>query len=304
MSDSDYNDKLDALVRSINPRYKLLRTWQFTGGVSAQVTALEIEQPDGHRQKMIVRRHGEVDRKQNPLIAADEFKLLQLLRSQGLAVPTPYYFDQSCESLSLPYLVIEYIEGETDFCPSNLADYIYQLATHLAKFHRVLESQFDLSFLPKQGNGFVERPEKFDESLHEGRIRETLTAMWPLPQINESVLLHGDFWPGNVLWVEGRLAAVIDWEDATVGDPLADVANSRLEILWAFGKDAMHRFTDHYQSMTTIDLTNLPYWDLCAALRPASKIGQWGLTPSTEKAMRAEHRWFVDQVLEKLNEVG
>ncbi len=52
--------------------------------------------------------------------------------------------------------------------------------------------------------------------------------------------------------------------------------------------------------MTDIDLTNLPYWDLCAALRPASKIGQWGLTPSTEKAMRGEHRWFVNQVLEKL----
>ncbi len=248
MSDSDYNEKLDALVRRINPRYRLLRTWQLTGGVSAQVTALEIEQPDGHRQKMIVRRHGEVDRKQNPLIAAGEFKLLQLLRSQGLAVPEPYYLDQSCEIFSIPYLVIEYIKGETDFFPSNLADTTYQLATHLAKFHHVRESQFDLSFLPKQGNGFGELPDKLDVSLHEGRIRKTLTAMWPLAQINESVLRHGDFWPGNVLWVEGRLAAVIDWEDASVGDPLADVANSRLEILWAFGKDAMHRFTDHYQS--------------------------------------------------------
>src|SRR5260370_32206891 len=38
--------------------------------------------------------------------------------------------------------------------------------------------------------------------------------------------------------------------------------------------NTMQSFTHHYASMTTIDLTNLPYWDLCAALRPASKISE------------------------------
>ena len=32
-------------------------------------------------------------------------------------------------------------------------------------------------------------------------------------------LLHGDYWPGNVLWQQGRLAAVLDWEDAALGGP-------------------------------------------------------------------------------------
>ena len=44
----------------------------------------------------------------------------------------------------------------------------------------------------------------------------------------------------------GRLVGVIDWEDAALGDPLADLANSRLEILWAFGDEAMERFTREY----------------------------------------------------------
>ena len=87
-----------------------------------------------------------------------------------------------------------------------------------------------------------------------------------------------------------------------MGDPLADVANSRLEILWAFGSDAMERFTQLYKSMSSIDFTNLSYWDLCAALRPASKIAEWGLDAITEKIMRERHRGFVTQAFEKLSE--
>jgi aminoglycoside phosphotransferase (APT) family kinase protein len=93
-----------------------------------------------------------------------------------------------------------------------------------------------------------ERPVTVDESLDEGRIRDALEAVWPLPQRNPSALLHGDFWPGNTLWRDGQLMAIIDWEDAQFGDPLADVANSRLEILWAFGIDVMQRFTHQYHN--------------------------------------------------------
>src|SRR5439155_13590338 len=48
----------------------------------------------------------------------------------------------------------------------------------------------------------------------------------------------------------------------------------------------MQHFTHQYQSMTTIDFTNLPYWDLCAALRSASQIAEWGLDDTTKKSMR------------------
>ena len=237
-------------------------------------------------------------------VAADEFKLLQLLQSVGLAVPTPYYFDQSGEIFSKPYVVIEYIEGKPEFAPAHLPDLIFQFATHLSRIHHVDCSKLDLPFLPQQEKIYAkklrERPAKVDESLDEGHIREVLEAVWPLPQRNTSVLLHGDFWPGNLLWKDEQLVGVIDWEDAALGDPLADVANSRLEILWAFGMDAMQIFTQQYQSMTTIDFTDLPSWDLCAALRPVSKIAQWGLDEITEKTMREGLRWFITQAFEKL----
>jgi len=127
-----------------------------------------------------------------------------------------------------------------------------------------------------------------------------LEAVWPLPKRNKSVLVHGDFWPGNILWKDGRLAAVIDWEDAELGDPLADVANTRLEILWAFGFDAMNSFTSHYRSTASIDFNDLPYWDLCAALRPAFRIGEWAGDDATEIAMRESHKLFINQAFELL----
>jgi aminoglycoside phosphotransferase (APT) family kinase protein len=256
----------EQLVQRIAPNSKLLRTWQLKGGVSAQVTALEIVLPDGQTKKMIVRRHGDEDLRRNPHVAADEFKLLQLLQTAGLATPKPYHLDQSGEIFATPYIVIEYIEGKPEFMPSNLNDFILQLATHLTKIHSIDDSKLDLSFLPQQAKRiskwFEERPGHLDQSLDEGRIREALESVWPLSQLNKSVLLHGDFWPGNILWKDGQLVAIIDWEDAELGDPLADLANSRHEILWAFGIDAMHSFTHHYTSMTTIDFTYLPYWDL------------------------------------------
>lgn len=304
MAEANEDKKFEQVVQRVDPRSKLLRTWKLTGGVSAQVTALEIEQPGGQTKKLIVRQHGEVDLKRNPQVAADEFQLLQLLHSAGLATPKPYYLDQSGEIFSTPYVVIEYIEGKPEFAPAHSDDLILQLATHLSRIHAVNCSYLDVSFLPRQENKYArrlrERPAEVDESLHEGHIRDVLEAAWPLPQRNPSVLLHGDFWPGNILWRDGQLVAVIDWEDAALGDPLADLSNSRLEILWAFGIDAMHRFTRDYQSMASIDLTNLPYWDLCAALRPISQIAGWGLDDLTEKTMREGHRWFTGQAFMKI----
>ncbi|HEY7127717.1 MAG TPA: phosphotransferase [Ktedonobacterales bacterium] len=302
---SQADEQFAQVVHKMDPRSKLLRAWELKGGVSAQVTALEIERPDGQIQKLLVRRHGALDLQHNPHIAADEIKLLRLVHSAGLAVPTPQYLDESCEIFPTPYIVIEYIEGGTEFAPADLADYLLQLATHLARIHQIACSRFDLSFLPQQEHRCTkklrERPAQLDESLDEGRIRDALEAAWPVPQRNNPVLLHGDYWPGNILWSNGQLAAIIDWEDAATGDPLADLGNTRLEILWAFGSDAMQRFTQHYQSLTSMDFANLSYWDLCAALRPIANMSQWGLDDASEQRIREQHCWFTAQAFETLS---
>src|ERR1051326_942405 len=148
MTISEDMQKFDQIVRKFDPQSQLLRTWKLQGGISAQVTALEIMRPDGQKRKMIVRQHGEIDLQHKPNIAADEFRLLHLLHAAGLVVPAPYYLDQSGEILDTPYIVIEYIEGEQDFAPADLVDFTRQLATHLSKFHSLDSSTENLAFLP------------------------------------------------------------------------------------------------------------------------------------------------------------
>ena len=131
-------------------------------------------------------------------------------------------------------------------------------------------------------------------------IREALAAHWPPQRGNGGTLLHGDLWSGNMVWRDGRLVAVIDWEDAAVGDPLVDLAVTRLEVLWAHGAAAMWTVTKLYQSQTGINLSDLAIWDLCAALRPIPLISGWGHSPEEHAAHRAGHQAFVTQALERL----
>jgi len=315
MSISKEEQKFDQLVQAIAPHAKLLRTWRLKGGISAEMTALEIEYPEGQTGKMIVRRPGEAALRRNPRAAEDEYRLLQLLRSLGLATPTAYYLDQSGTIFSTPYVVIEYIEGKPDFAPMHAANFTLQLAAHLAKIHSADCSKLDVSFLAMQADGCAEalgrRPARVDASLDEGRIRDILEPIWPPQQRNASVLLHGDFWPGNLLWREHTLVAVIDWEDARLGDPLADLAISRLDILWIFGMAAMRSFTEHYTALMAIDYTNLPHWDLYAALRlirlAGADLAEWaafflpfGRHDITEQTIREHFRFFITQAFEKL----
>jgi aminoglycoside phosphotransferase (APT) family kinase protein len=283
-----------SIVRRLDPRDTLLRAWRLTGGVSAEITALEVARPDGSRRTLLARRYGVVDLAQKPHVAQHEFQLLQIVRAGGVPAPEPYAVDETGTLLPSPYIVVEFIEGETILEPDDLTSYVAQLAEHLARIHRVA-TRAGLAFLPTYGKGFGERPAVLDQTLHEAQIRDALEAAWPLTNQSPPGLLHGDYWPGNVLWRDGRLVGVIDWEDAAVGDPLADLGNCRLELLWANGADAMHAFTARYRELTGSDITNLPYWDLCAALRPCAKLGQWGLDAATEGRFRERHAWFVAQ---------
>jgi aminoglycoside phosphotransferase (APT) family kinase protein len=294
------------VAQRIGPGARVLRTWELEGGISARVTALEVELANGEVRRAVVRQYGEANLRRNPRIAADELRLLRMLRSAGLPVPAPYLADESREVLSAPYLVLELVDGGPADRRSDVGHLAGQLATALVAIHRAGCARQDLPRLPEQDEVSAERlrsrPARLDESLSEGRVRDALDRAWPPERRNGSVLLHGDYWPGNTLWRNGTLVAVIDWEDAAFGDPLADLANGRLEIRMQFGPDAMDEFTRRYRSLApSLDCSSLPCWDLCAALRPAGRMSEWGLDGDTLGRLRDGHRSFVEQVLEQLS---
>ncbi|GIO30973.1 MULTISPECIES: phosphotransferase family protein [Paenibacillus] len=296
-------EQWEQVVQQIEPGAKLLGTRALQGGVSAQVTKLDVEMPDGAVRKLLARRHGEADRSRNPQIAQHEFMLLQRLKAAGLPVPAPYIALDRFGGA--PLLVTEFMEGEVLGSMENVPDAMLQLADRLSDIHQVAWERHALHFLPKLNDGcdakLNKRPERMDDSLSEGRIRDALEAVWPLPQANRDVLLHGDFWPGNVIWKDGRIASLIDWEDAAIGDPLFDLANARLELLWASGTDAMDGFTQRYQTRNPgLDYSALPVWDLIAALKPATGLSEWGLPPDIERQMREKHRLFTEHALARM----
>ena len=300
------NTCFEQIAARLDPHGSLLRFWRLHGGVSAEVTAMEIAHPDGRISKAVVRRHGPVDLKHNPDIAADEFRLLAILHGAGIAVPQPLFLDRSATIFPTPYLVVAFVEGTSDLAPDQVGAAMRQSAAQLAGVHCLGAAADELAFLPQQTQRFTDMlgavPARPADSLDVARLRHALANAWPLPQRNAAALLHGDFWPGNLLWQGGQLAAILDWEDAALGDPLADVANARLELLWAFGSDAMQLFTHEYRALTALDFTDLPYWELCAALRLASNFGEWA-SAAAARTMRERHRWFVDQAFEQLERI-
>lgn len=293
-----------ALVARLSPGARLLSVRNLTGVVSARVIAFEIERPDSATQKLVLRRHSETDYAANPNIAADEFKLLQILQAVGIPAPAPIYLDESCELLPTPYLVIQFVEGETQLAPVHVTRFVRRMAEQLAHIHTRDYSGFDLSFLPDQNERFADelenRPAVLDDTLGEGLVRDALESRGVPHLRNKQTLVHGDYWQGNVLWRDGNIVAVLDWEDAALGDPLSDIANARLETLWAFGPRALRTFTQHYQSLTPLDYSQFFLWDLYAALRPAGKLDTWGLDALTLKKMRRRHKIFVDEALRQL----
>jgi len=299
----DYT-RFEKLVHRFDPHARLKSHRSLPGGYSADVTVLALEAPDGRSRKLIHRLHGEVDLQQNPNVAADEFRVLQLTHAAGLATPAPVYLDATDPLFSTPSLVLEYAEGKTDLKPADPAAYVTQLARELARIHRMDTAGRDLSFLLRLedecASAVGRLPDAPGVTAGERELIEMLAPCWPLPRSNTPVVLHGDYWPGNTLWQDGRLTAVIDWEDTRRGDPLFDVSNARFEILMLFGAEIMDLFTRHYESLNPVDAGCLPWCDVYTAFRMVNKLDFLATEQRDESLIRADHQWFVDQARSRM----
>jgi aminoglycoside phosphotransferase (APT) family kinase protein len=292
---------LDQIVASVEPRGRLLRSWPLVGGISAHTTALEIMLPDGETRKLVIRQLGKGVLEENPNAASDEFRMLQTIVALGVPTPTPYFVGQD------DYFVMDYIDGNVEFAPANLPNFLTQAATTLSRIHAADTATLSSVLGPPKEFAKKAAVRLANAGQLAGPIRPILESIGTLPRLNKLSLLHGDYWPGNLLWRDGRLIAVVDWENAELGDPLSDLAISRLDITFLFGIEAMLAFTQAYQELSAIDLTNLPYWDLSTVLRASPYLAEWsvgypplGRPDINEHTMRASLDLFTAQALETL----
>lgn len=114
-----------------------------------------------------------------------------------------------------------------------------------------------------------------------------------LPPSSEAALVHNDFKLDNVMLAEGtadRIEAVLDWEMATVGDPLADVGLTLCYWSWANapevcaagipaitadpGWHTREQFIDRYSAVTGRDLSGIGYFEVLGVFKLAVIIQQ------------------------------
>lgn len=162
--------------------------------------------------------------------------LPRLTPSLPLQLPVQLVQGTPAEGYPWNWSIYRWIEGRN----YSLLDEVpnpNQAALDLAAFLRALQ-RIDTTDGPQASRGrpLQMRDASVREAIRalEGRVdTETATQLWAqamqLPQWErEPVWVHGDFLPGNILFHEGRVRAVIDFSGLGVGDPACD-----LMIAWS-----------------------------------------------------------------------
>lgn len=171
-----------------------------------------------------------------------ETKILRVLHEQGVPVPEVLAFHEDPEAV-----VLAHVEGRDNFNlvtdpaeRDSIAEHFLEI---LAQLHAV-----DVRLFEKAGVRIPETPEEIAlndldvwQSTYEAGVREplpilTFACQWlrrnvPRNQV-DPVLCQGDTGPGNLLFHEGRVTALVDFELAHVSDPMTDLACVRSRDLY------------------------------------------------------------------------
>jgi aminoglycoside phosphotransferase (APT) family kinase protein len=171
-----------------------------------------------------------------------EARVMDALRGTPVPVPAVLATARAGEVTDVPCYVMSFAEGPvvTTVTPAPLA----QPATRRQIGHALIDTLADLHAVDWQAAGLagLGRPDGFN-TRHLRRIgqlaagrdatlprRFAAAGAWltaHVPPESGATIVHGDYRIGNVVLAPappGRVAAVLDWELATIGDPLLDVA--------------------------------------------------------------------------------
>jgi aminoglycoside phosphotransferase (APT) family kinase protein len=170
-----------------------------------------------------------------------EARLLRALEPTVVRVPRVVAVAEDASVIGAPFYVMERVAGDviTTALPAPLDTPAErrrvgdELVDALVEVHAADWRACDLEGFGKP-TGYLERQlRRFSGLWEHNRTRELPTldrvTDWLAahrPESPEATIVHGDYRLGNAMFAPGapaRLAAIFDWELATIGDPLADV---------------------------------------------------------------------------------
>lgn len=235
---------------------------------------------------------------------AREHRVLSRLWSAYHLAPRAYHYCEDDSVIGKPFVVMERRHGRViraAWPPSYDAGRQRRLAVNLiaalAALHRVDPAAVGLArlgrphgFVLRQIDGWSQRWQAAAtrQVAAMDRAEELLRAAVPQPQAVS--ILHNDFKLDNTMVSgDGEVAAVLDWDMATVGDPLVDLGT--LLAYWVdpdgptypiFGERAVtlepvmsrHQVIAAYADATGFDLSGIRFYEGLALFRIAVIIEQ------------------------------
>ncbi len=220
-----------------------------------------------------------------------EIRLVRALSGTDVPHAALIAADESGTVLGMPFYVMQAIDGWSPMDGGWQAPFDTDLQARRGLAFQLVEGAAKLGRVDWRAQGLegFGRPDGFHERqvdrwlkfLDAYKVRE-------LPGLDEAAdwlrhnrpaqykpgIMHGDYQFANVMFAQGtpaRLAAIVDWEMTTVGDPLLDLA-------WALlGYDAENPRTDgfyldmrgmptrsellqHYESVSGLSTENIDYY--------------------------------------------
>lgn len=295
---STFTLALTSIVGRVFEGASLVGHRPLSGGVSAQISAVECRLPDGDLVEVVLRQEGGADWKE---LGADtvavEFALHKALVNAQLRVPEPLLLDVSGKTLDGPFMVMTLLPGNTEVAQGGELAAATQMADFLIALHALDAQAMDVDRLPQREDPIAGALEYLPDTDDLAELR-ALIGDWQMTLVHDSVL-HGDFWPGNVLWNNGQLSGVIDWEDAAVGSALSDIACTRAELAVAYGEAAVVQFTQRYLEQSELVPTDLPLWGIYVSSAALATMEHWGLPKEQEQARRAATQRFLDESIKE-----
>ncbi|MEG3616540.1 phosphotransferase family protein [Isoptericola haloaureus] len=167
-----------------------------------------------------------------------EARVVAALGAVGVRVPRVRAVCDDLAVLGVPFYLMDYVEGEV--VTTSLPPGFDGPGAATALVHAAVDTLADLHQVPLEGEvaglgrpaGYLDRQVRRFAQLWPvntrrsvpvvDRLAERLAAT--VPRSARATVVHGDYRLGNLLFAApDRLAAVLDWEMATLGDPLADL---------------------------------------------------------------------------------
>jgi aminoglycoside phosphotransferase (APT) family kinase protein len=231
-----------------------------------------------------------------------EARLLSALGPLGFRVPAVLATCEDNDVIGAPFYVMPFVAGHVLSAampaaldtPGSAQRIAEELVDCLVDLHAIDVEAAGLTGFGRP-DGYLERQIKRFGGLLE------LNATRPLPDLERvagwlaanvpdspaATVVHGDYRLGNVMYAPSSpsLVAVLDWEMATIGDPLADVGY--MTAMWAEASDPVNPVGDlsevtrlpgfpgrealaeRYVAATGLSLDALPWYQVLALWKAA-----------------------------------